>query len=1223
MIGRNRVCLLFLFFINLVVSSSVYAEEKPFAEMLYYLKLSNNVLNVAKEGVLNGAIDHIVYDKILVEKLSDIYLDAAMDVDDNKIQDLIVNYAATLEANVNSGLDVAEKLEKIRNTATTSMNIFSVGADVYQIYETLPKLWNGEGSWVENTAGLSSNLLSIATTSTSLASKIPKSAWAKSWAKTGFAEAVKNGKLLKKANAFTLYGQLYSAAYGYMRDKQIEEIKSNMIKSYQFTLERREFQVARLIKLYWESVEKRTDIGRGSIGDVLDDYIVLHDNISDSDMVLSQEFIDLSVNQFYLENNYGVANFDELTSTQRIYLALDALAILAVTEDQNFVRDLQASVDNGFNWSDIFLGAFQGSSGYKIFNLEDLKKKTIPCYGANPSNCEAFAHYRKTLKLEFAGSVAVKSMNLAYEAGKIIRNLENELESEGLVDVTNQVSVSKSKGIFNRQNRSIDSIVKVTNNSPATLDSTQFRLVLKSSNIPLVSLPDGHMPSGEPFWYLSGMADDDHDSIQLQFKLQRGNLDYEVELFSSVMPAILRFPVEGKGWSFTAGSSFHSVEGGVEKADDRHAMDLNLAKNKDKGKDVFPVFDGTVVYSNDAWGFVLIKHDNPLTLQDGSVLNSWYSGYMHMADITETVDVTSQTVIGTVSDQVARGDIPDHLHFTIYRGEIDNTSADPFHNLESIDIPHLLPDFISSIDTWVDWCGENPIFKAKVWWNLGEYPCDGDALSSAEKVQQMYIAYYGRPGDSVSVNSWADQLDATNGDMAAIVESFGNSPQYLDRFGNLTSTELVIALHQQMFNRDPGSNSLAHWVGEIDAGRLSVASAARQILNAASGSDKATIDNKVKVAQFFTDRAANSQITYDLDDSMALLASVTDNPDTVQNALDSINFLFDSVPANLVATAKDGAVALQWDTVEGASAYRVYFSTLAGTASEGQPVADSQSASFTHSGLTNSTTYYYVVRAVDSSGQESAPGNEVAATPQVATDLSFGLVAYYDFENNIIDQTINDNDGIKSDSVSYVAGKHGKAVLFGGVNNPGYIKIRNSSDLQFTEGATYSGWISINKMIHMDGWGRTKMTAGGGTFFAKSHDRAGAALMYHVNTEGVGGSYLKSFDPWVRGGWSNINGSFESGLDDWVYLTVTLSATEGSKIYYNGNLWRSSSTPANFSRMNAEHLYLGRFSDYWYPLAGMIDDFSIYNRALDQQEVMDLYGRGGLPPLFYTPSFIP
>jgi len=90
-----------------------------------------------------------------------------------------------------------------------------------------------------------------------------------------------------------------------------------------------------------------------------------------------------------------------------------------------------------------------------------------------------------------------------------------------------------------------------------------------------------------------------------------------------------------------------------------------------------------------------------------------------------------------------------------------------------------------------------------------------------------------------------------------------------------------------------------------------------------------------------------------------------------------------TMPTGLIATAGDGGVNLDWaDNTEGDLAgYTVYRATTPSgpysTASAGL-VGFSQ---FSDNGLTNGTTYYYVVTASDLSGNESAVSAEADATP--------------------------------------------------------------------------------------------------------------------------------------------------------------------------------------------------------------------------------------------------
>jgi hypothetical protein len=92
-----------------------------------------------------------------------------------------------------------------------------------------------------------------------------------------------------------------------------------------------------------------------------------------------------------------------------------------------------------------------------------------------------------------------------------------------------------------------------------------------------------------------------------------------------------------------------------------------------------------------------------------------------------------------------------------------------------------------------------------------------------------------------------------------------------------------------------------------------------------------------------------------------------------------------AVPTGLSATSQDGAIALEWEAVDGGDTYRVYRSTSSGVDAAGSPLDTGVgSASYADDTAENGTTYYYVVTAVATEGGESAesgPSNEVEKTP--------------------------------------------------------------------------------------------------------------------------------------------------------------------------------------------------------------------------------------------------
>ena len=89
-----------------------------------------------------------------------------------------------------------------------------------------------------------------------------------------------------------------------------------------------------------------------------------------------------------------------------------------------------------------------------------------------------------------------------------------------------------------------------------------------------------------------------------------------------------------------------------------------------------------------------------------------------------------------------------------------------------------------------------------------------------------------------------------------------------------------------------------------------------------------------------------------------------------------------AAPTALNCSAGDGQVVLTWTASAGATSYNVKRATTSGgpRTSVGGAVTGN---TFTDTGLTDGTTYYYVVTAVNATG-ESANSNEASATPTVA-----------------------------------------------------------------------------------------------------------------------------------------------------------------------------------------------------------------------------------------------
>ncbi|MGC8719926.1 MAG: DUF4214 domain-containing protein [Thermodesulforhabdaceae bacterium] len=130
------------------------------------------------------------------------------------------------------------------------------------------------------------------------------------------------------------------------------------------------------------------------------------------------------------------------------------------------------------------------------------------------------------------------------------------------------------------------------------------------------------------------------------------------------------------------------------------------------------------------------------------------------------------------------------------------------------------------------------------------------AVDYSTRVQQAYVAYYGRPADPGGLDYWSGQLAQNGGNLSAIIQAFGTSQEFVDRYGRLSQSELIDTIYRQMFNRDPDEAGKAYYLEQLRLGRMTLQTITLQVMDGApAGSqDRKTIENKVIVAKFFTDR---------------------------------------------------------------------------------------------------------------------------------------------------------------------------------------------------------------------------------------------------------------------------------------------------------------------------------------------------------------------------------
>ena len=134
----------------------------------------------------------------------------------------------------------------------------------------------------------------------------------------------------------------------------------------------------------------------------------------------------------------------------------------------------------------------------------------------------------------------------------------------------------------------------------------------------------------------------------------------------------------------------------------------------------------------------------------------------------------------------------------------------------------------------------------------GSSTCQARAFSSGEeRVLGAYIAYYGRPADTGGLSYWTGRLSAAGGNIWTIIDPFGQSTEYQQRFGYLSTYDLVNNLYRQMYGRNADASGLSYYTNKVETGQSTLASIAITILDGTAGSDITVLENRKKVARHF------------------------------------------------------------------------------------------------------------------------------------------------------------------------------------------------------------------------------------------------------------------------------------------------------------------------------------------------------------------------------------
>jgi autotransporter-associated beta strand protein len=290
-----------------------------------------------------------------------------------------------------------------------------------------------------------------------------------------------------------------------------------------------------------------------------------------------------------------------------------------------------------------------------------------------------------------------------------------------------------------------------------------------------------------------------------------------------------------------------------------------------------------------------------------------------------------------------------------------------------------------------------------------------------------------------------------------------------------------------------------------------------------------------------------------------------------------------SAPTGLAAAEGSAQVTLTWNGAAGVTGFNVKRATTSGGAYT-QIATNLSAAFYVDTNVLNYTTYYYVVTAINATG-ESGNSSEVSATPS-------DMVVYYKFDETsgttAADASGNGNIASLMSGAAWTTGILSNAVHCDGTAN-GYLTLPTGVVNGISD-FTASAWVKTDASAM---WARVfDFGSGTGTYMYLAPLSGTGTVRYEILSGGV-----------VQ----QLNSPSAMSVGAWHHLVVTLSGTTGI-LYVDGvAVTTNSSMTLNPSSLGSTTLnYIGKSQAADPNLTGSVDDFRFYTHALKSSEVLAL-----------------
>ncbi len=127
------------------------------------------------------------------------------------------------------------------------------------------------------------------------------------------------------------------------------------------------------------------------------------------------------------------------------------------------------------------------------------------------------------------------------------------------------------------------------------------------------------------------------------------------------------------------------------------------------------------------------------------------------------------------------------------------------------------------------------------------------ALTTAQQIQQLYIAYLGRAADPAGLEYWTSEVDSGLITIEQLRKNLVNEqPEYQENYGQLSNSDLVVAVYRGLFNREPDEPGRLYWEEQLTNGAFLPDQLIVAFINGAAPEDQQIVANKLTAAECYT-----------------------------------------------------------------------------------------------------------------------------------------------------------------------------------------------------------------------------------------------------------------------------------------------------------------------------------------------------------------------------------